>query len=158
MWTVCFIFFLSFLFWTNLNSLLSVCLCVVHSNSQPKSSLSWRIQHLDEWSTTSSSTSCPFFVCRQPLLLLLVAFPSLPWQQHPTAAWKQHQQTNKKKKKKKSFFFFFFFFCTFFSCRERETAASERPDGWMDGRRKEEIKQKEYISIEVEKKNPDRSC
>ena len=69
-------------------------------------------------------------------------------------------------KKKSLCFFFFLFSCTFSSCRggERETAASERPDGWMDGwkkkkkkEKKEEIKQKEYISIEVEKK-PDRSC
>jgi hypothetical protein len=122
---------------TNLNSsfllfVLCCVLCVVR-NSQPKSSLCRRIQHLDEWSTTSSS-ACPFFVCRQTLLLV-----SPHYHDNNTLLLPKETASAAEEEEEEKLLFLLF------SCREkrgRETAASA-PDGWMKKNGVEESNKRE---------------
>jgi predicted nucleotide-binding protein (sugar kinase/HSP70/actin superfamily) len=118
-------------------------------NSQPKSSLCRRIQHLDEWSTTSSS-ACPFFVCRQTLLLVSPHYHDNNTLLLPKK--KQHRQ-QKKKKKKKSFFFFLL-------SREKRERNSRIRAGWMDEKEwRGGIKQKRVAAENrIDRVNPLFAC
>lgn len=119
-------------------------------NSQPKSSLCRRIQHLDEWSTTSSS-ACPFFVCRQTLLLVSPHYHDNNTLLLPQK--KQHRQ-QKKKKKKKSFFFFSLL------SREKRERNSRIRAGWMDEKEwRGGIKQKRVAAENrIDRVNPLFAC
>lgn len=139
---------------TNLNSsfllfVLCCVLCVVR-NSQPKSSLCRRIQHLDEWSTASSS-ACPFFVCRQTLLLVSPHYHDNNTLLPPPKK-KQHRQ---QKKKKKSFFFFFLL------SREKRKEKQPHPrrmDGWKRMAWRNQTKESIAAENRIDRVNPLFAC